>query len=45
MGSKEIETLDDGWTVVTKDGKLAAHYENSVLITSGDPFLLTRYKD
>ena len=29
---------------MTKDGKLAAHYENSVLITSGDPFLLTRYK-
>ncbi len=45
MGSKEIETLDDGWTVITKDGKLAAHYENSVLITAGEPFLLTNYED
>lgn len=41
MGGEEIKQLSDGWTVVTKDGQLSAHYENTVLITDGDPVILT----
>ena len=41
QGSYDVEVLSDNWTVVTKDGKLAAHYENTVVITDGDPELLT----
>lgn len=41
QGSREIYVADDDWTVLTRDGKLSAHYENSVLITNGEPFLLT----
>ena len=41
QGSHLYYVEDDDWTVRTKDGKLAAHYENSVLITNGEPFLLT----
>ena len=33
--------MDDEWTVVTADGSLSAHYENTVLITDGDPEILT----
>ena len=40
-GTHEIEVLHDRWTVVTKDGKCSAHYENTVLITDGAPELLT----
>ena len=40
-GSYEVEWLDDGWTVVTKDRSLAAHYENTILITEGEPEILT----
>ena len=40
-GSWEIKVLGDDWTVVTADGSNAAHYENTVLITSGDPEILT----
>ena len=40
-GKKEIIILEDGWTVVTEDGSLSAHYENTVLITNGEPELLT----
>lgn len=41
QGTHEIRVSDNGWTVYTRDGKLAAHYENSVLITNGEPYLLT----
>lgn len=41
MGTWEIEWLDDDWTVVTADGSMAAHYENTILITEGDPEILT----
>lgn len=41
MGSKEIYVGDDEWTVYTDDGKPAAHYENTVLITNGEPICLT----
>ena len=41
VGSAEVKWLGDGWTVVTADGSLSAHYENTVLITEGDPEILT----
>lgn len=41
QGSYEVDVLLDNWTVVTLDGKLAAHYENTVVITDGEPELLT----
>ena len=41
QGSLEVKTLKDGWTVVTLDGSLSAHYENSIAITEGDPIILT----
>ena len=41
-GSYEIKTLDDDWTVVTKDGSLSAHYEHTVAITENGPEILTR---
>ncbi len=44
VGTYEVNVLADRWTVVTLDHKLSAHYENSILITSGDPELLTEYK-
>ncbi|MDR3092140.1 MAG: type I methionyl aminopeptidase [Clostridiales bacterium] len=46
QGSFEVEILkSDGWTVVTKDRKLSAHYENTVLITGGEPEILTLARD
>ena len=41
VGTHEVRVLKDGWTVVTTDGKLSAHYENTVLITDGEPEILT----
>ena len=41
LGTYEVGWLDDDWTVVTEDGSLSAHYENTVLITSGEPEILT----
>jgi len=41
MGTYDVRVLRDGWTTVTADGKLAAHYENTILITDGDPEILT----
>ena len=40
-GTKEVVWDDDGWTVRTADGKLSAHYENTVLVTDGEPEILT----
>ena len=40
-GASSIRQLNDGWTVKTLDGKLSAHYENTVLITDGEPEILT----
>lgn len=40
-GSWEVQVLKDGWTTVTADGSLAAHYENTILITDGEPEILT----
>ena len=41
VGSEDVRVLKDGWTVTTADGKLSAHYENSICITDSDPILLT----
>jgi methionyl aminopeptidase len=40
-GGYDIKVLEDGWTVVTADGSLSAHYENTIVITGGEPELLT----
>lgn len=41
VGDFRVQVLRDGWTVVTADGSLSAHYENSLAITDSDPILLT----
>lgn len=41
-GRPEVKTLDDGWTVVTADGKLAAHFEHTVVVTKGGHEVLTK---
>ncbi len=41
QGVPDVRVLRDGWTAVTADGKLSAHYENTVLITDGEPEILT----
>ena len=41
VGTYEVRVLKDGWTAVTADGKLSAQYENTVLITDGEPEILT----
>jgi len=41
LGSRQIDTAPDGWTILTRDGKPAAHYEHTILITDGDPEILT----
>ena len=43
MGRPDVEWLDDDWTVVTEDGSMSAHYENTILITDGEPEILTLY--
>jgi len=40
-GSADVKILKDGWTVVTRDGSLSAHFEHTVLVTEGDPEILT----
>ena len=40
-GTWEVNWGSDGWTVTTKDGSLAAHYENTILITDGEPEILS----
>jgi methionyl aminopeptidase len=42
LGSADVETLVDGWTVVTRDGSVAAHFEDSVAVTEDGPEVLTR---
>ncbi|MGI5976209.1 MAG: type I methionyl aminopeptidase [Candidatus Limivicinus sp.] len=45
VGSCEIRVLDNKWTVVTMDGSLSAHYENTIAITDGEPEILTMAED
>ena len=41
QGASEVEILEDGWTVVTADGKLAAHFEHTIAVTEDGPRILT----
>ncbi|AID45345.1 methionine aminopeptidase [Candidatus Arthromitus sp. SFB-mouse-Japan] len=41
LGKEHVKILDDNWTVVTIDNSLSAHYENTVIITDGDPEIIT----
>ncbi len=41
QGNPDILELDDGWTIITEDGSLSAHYENTILITEKEPEILT----
>ncbi len=45
MGVKEVLHLDDGWTVLTKDGKPSAHFEHDVHVTKGEPDILTSFEE
>ena len=41
----DVHVMPNKWTVVTNDHSLAAHYEHSIVITTGEPYLLTRWED
>ena len=43
IGRSDVEWLADDWTVVTEDGTLSAHYENTILMTDGEPEILTMF--
>lgn len=45
IGGWQVKVLDDGWTTVTADGTLSAHYENTIAITDGEPEILTMAED
>ena len=45
LGRPAVKVLGDGWTAVTRDGSLAAHFEHTVAVTEGDPDVLTRGAD
>ena len=42
MGTSDVVVLNDGWTVLTSDRKLSAHYEHSIAISDNGPILLTK---
>jgi methionine aminopeptidase len=42
VGGAAVKVLDDGWTAVTKDGSLSAHFEHTVAITSDGPLVLSQ---
>ena len=42
MGNYGVYTTSDGWTIKTIDNSLSAHYENTILITDGEPEILTK---
>ena len=41
MGRREIAVLGDEWTVITRDRKYAAHYENTIIVTENGPEIIT----
>lgn len=41
MGARQVVTADDGWTLKTEDGSLAAQYEHTIVITRGRPIIIT----
>jgi len=42
VGDFKVETIDDNWTVITKDGSLSAHFENTIAITKNGPEILSK---
>jgi len=42
MGGYGVQVLDDGWTAVTRDRKLSAHFEHTIAVTDGDPLILSQ---
>lgn len=42
VGTDQVSILDDGWTVITRDGSLSAHYEHTIAITHDQPLILTQ---
>ena len=45
IGTWEVDWMPDEWTVVTRDHSLSAHYDNTILITEGEPKILSLTKD
>lgn len=43
VGKKEVDVLGDGWTVVTRDGSLSSHFEDTIIVTDGEAEILTRF--
>jgi len=43
QGTYEVKILEDGWTAVTADGRKSAHFEHTILVTSGVPEILTKF--
>jgi methionyl aminopeptidase len=41
-GTPDVEILDDGWTAITADGSLSAHFEHTIAITKNGPKILTK---
>ena len=44
QGVYNVKILSDKWTVVTADGKLSAHYENTIAVTDGEPIIMTKLR-
>jgi len=44
LGTRNIKQLNDGWTIVTRDGKPSAHFEHDVALVNGKPELLSTYQ-
>lgn len=42
LGTADVKVLEDGWTAVTTDGSMSAHFEHTVAITKDGPVILTR---
>ena len=45
VGTFDVKVLKDGWTVLTADRKPSAHFEHTVVVTEGDPLVLSRLLD
>ena len=45
LGEPGVKVLDDGWTAVTSDGSLSAHFEHTVVVTAVEPEILTARKE
>jgi len=45
LGGKEVGQAEDGWTIVTRDGKVSAHFEHDVVVRDGKADVLSSFKD